>query len=102
MDNQELRKTATGRITVVGTRKCSVCGRQEFHTKKYEKSQDPADLNQRYSLCKGKCVYCYNKPEAQGGHRKTTATALTEEQLRAKIAELTALLPKQPEAPAAE
>lgn len=96
MENQELHKTATGRITVVGTRKCSNCGRQEFHTKKYEASGKPEDLNQRYSLCKGLCVYCYNKPQAQGGHRKAAeGTAMTEEQLRAKIAALQALLPKE-------
>lgn len=92
--SQEIRFTATGRPTVVGTRSCSSCGRQEFHTKKYEKSGNPEDLNQRYSLCKGLCVYCYNQPQDKGGFRKTTSKPqeMTAEQLEQQIAKLQALL----------
>lgn len=74
------RTTATGRPTLVGTRKCTECGRAEYHTKKYDKSQDPEDLNPRYTLCKGVCVYCY----AQKRNKKS-GTSLTEQQLQEKI-----------------
>jgi hypothetical protein len=74
------RTTSTGRPTLVGTRKCSECGRAEFHTKKFDTSQNPDDLNQRYTLCKGICVYCY----AQKRNKKS-GTSLTIPQLEAKI-----------------
>ena len=100
----EYRKTATGRPTVVGTRRCSdpTCdvpgGRHEFHTKKYEKSLKEEDLNERYSLCKGVCVYCYNKKR-----NKSAGTSLTEEALTAKIKYYQDLLKnkQQAEAPTA-
>ena len=88
--SQELRTTATGRLTVVGTRTCSECGRHEYHTKKFEKSQNPEDLNERYTLCKGICVYCY----AQKRNKKS-GTSLSEEQLTAKIKFYTDLLNKK-------
>lgn len=95
----EYRLTPTGRVTAVGTRSCKKCNRREFVTKRYEQSGDTKDLNMRYTLCKGLCVYCYNKPEAQGGHRKSNTESLnwTEEQLRARIAYLTDMLPKTTE-----
>lgn len=74
------RTTATGRVTLVGTRKCTECGRHEFHTKKFEKSGNPDDLNQRYTLCKNVCVYCYAKKR-----NKSAGTSLSAEQLQAKI-----------------
>lgn len=76
----EYRTTSTGRPTLVGTRHCSECGRAEFHTKKFEKSQNPEDLNQRYTLCKGVCVYCYAQKR-----NKTAGSSLTVPQLEAKI-----------------
>ena len=76
----QYRLTATGRPTHVGTRKCIECGRHEYHTKKYEKSQDPADLNQRYTLCKKLCVYCYCAKR-----NKSTGSGMTAAQLKAKI-----------------
>lgn len=94
MENVEYRMTTTGRPTVVGTRKCTECGRPEFHTKKYEKSQDPADLNERYTLCKGVCVYCYNQKRT-----KASGTSLSEEQIRAKLAFYQDLLTKKTETP---
>jgi L-lysine 2,3-aminomutase len=100
MENIEYRKTATGRPTVVGTRRCQdpkcdiAGGRHEFHTKKYEKSGDEKDLNQRYSLCKNVCVYCYNQKRT-----KSAGTSLTEEQLRAKLAYYQDLLAKVTETP---
>lgn len=83
----QYRTTATGRPTLVGTRKCTECGRAEFHTKKFEKSQNPDDLNERYTLCKGVCVYCY----AQKRNKKS-GTSLTEVQLKEKIQFYTNLL----------
>jgi len=83
----QYRVTSTGRPTLVGTRKCTECGRAEFHTKKYEKSQNPEDLNQRYTLCKGVCVYCYAKKR-----NKSTGTSLTVPQLESKIKFYTDLL----------
>lgn len=83
----QYRTTSTGRPTLVGTRHCSECGRAEFHTKKFDKSQDPEDLNQRYTLCKGVCVYCY----AQKRNKKT-GTSLTVPQLEQKIKFYTDLL----------
>jgi hypothetical protein len=74
------RTTSTGRPTLVGTRKCSECGRPEYHTKKFEESGNPEDLNQRYTLCKGVCVYCYAKKR-----NKSTGTSLSVDQLKAKI-----------------
>jgi len=88
------RTTSTGRPTLVGTRKCTECGRLEFHTKKFDKSQNPEDLNQRYTLCKGVCVYCYAKKR-----NKSTGTSLSVEQLNAKIAFYTDLLAKKTEVP---
>lgn len=76
----EYRTTSTGRPTLVGTRKCTECGRAEFHTKKFEKSGNPEDLNQRYTLCKGVCVYCYAQKR-----NKTAGSSLTVPQLEAKI-----------------
>lgn len=81
------RTTSTGRPTLVGTRHCSECGRAEFHTKKFDKSQDENDLNERYTLCKGVCVYCY----AQKRNKKS-GTSLNVEQLNAKIKFYTDLL----------
>lgn len=81
------RTTSTGRPTLVGTRHCSECGRAEFHTKKYEKSGDENDLNQRYTLCKGVCVYCYAQKR-----NKSTGSSLTVPQLEAKIKFYTDLL----------
>lgn len=75
------RTTATGRPTLVGTRHCSECNRAEYSTKKFEKSGDEADKNERYTLCKGVCVYCY----AQKRNKKS-GTSLSEEQLKLKIA----------------
>lgn len=89
------RTTSTGRPTLVGTRKCSECQRPEFHTKKFDKSQNPEDLNQRYTLCKGVCVYCY----AQKRNKKA-GTSLTVPQLEAKIKFYTELLVAK-QAPAA-
>jgi sulfatase maturation enzyme AslB (radical SAM superfamily) len=83
----EYRTTSTGRPTLVGTRHCSECGRAEFHTKKFEKSQNPEDLNQRYTLCKGVCVYCYAQKR-----NKTAGSSLTVPQLEAKIKFYTDLL----------
>lgn len=83
----EYRLTSTGRPTLVGTRKCTECGRSEYHTKKFEKSQNPEDLNQRYTLCKGVCVYCYAQKR-----NKSTGSSLTEVQLQAKIKFYTNLL----------
>src|SRR5580765_1320521 len=74
----QYRLTATGRPTLVGTRQCTECGRHEFHTKKFEKSGDENDLNQRYTLCKGICVYCYAQKR-----NKSTGTSLNEKQLTA-------------------
>lgn len=76
----QYRTTSTGRPTLVGTRKCTECGRPEFHTKKFEKTQNPDDLNQRYTLCKGVCVYCYAQKR-----NKTAGSSLTVPQLEAKI-----------------
>lgn len=76
----QYRTTSTGRPTLVGTRHCSECGRAEYHTKKFDKSQNPEDLNQRYTLCKGVCVYCYTQKR-----NKSTGSSLTEAQLQAKI-----------------
>lgn len=84
------RLTSTGRPTLVGTRKCAECGRPEFHTKKFEKTQNPEDLNERYTLCKGVCVYCYAKKR-----NKSSGTSLTEEQLKAKVVYYTDLLAKK-------
>lgn len=81
------RTTSTGRPTLVGTRECTECGRKEFHTKKFDKSQNPEDLNQRYTLCKGVCVYCYAKKR-----NKSTGTSLSVEQLNTKIKFYTDLL----------
>lgn len=86
----QYRTTSTGRPTLVGTRHCSECGRAEFHTKKYDKSQDANDLNQRYTLCKGVCVYCYAQKR-----NKSTGTSLNETQLNAKIKFYTDLLAKK-------
>lgn len=72
--------TSTGRPTLVGTRSCTECVRHEYHTKKFEKSQSPEDLNQRYTLCKGVCVYCYAQKR-----NKSTGSSLTEAQLQIKI-----------------
>ena len=83
----QYRTTSTGRPTLVGTRTCSECGRHEFHTKKFEKSGDENDLNQRYTLCKGVCVYCYAQKR-----NKSTGSSLTEAQLQAKIKFYTDLL----------
>lgn len=83
----EYRTTSTGRPTLVGTRKCTECGRAEFHTKKFEKSGNPEDLNQRYTLCKGVCVYCYAQKR-----NKTAGSSLTVPQLEAKIKFYTDLL----------
>ncbi len=83
----QYRTTATGRPTLVGTRKCKECGRPEYHTKKFDKSQNPEDLNERYTLCKGVCVYCYAKKR-----NKTAGTSLTEQQLTEKIQFYTNLL----------
>ncbi len=83
----EYRTTSTGRPTLVGTRKCSECGRSEFHTKKFEQSQNPDDLNQRYTLCKGVCVYCY----AQKRNKKS-GSSLTVQQLEQKVKFYTDLL----------
>jgi sulfatase maturation enzyme AslB (radical SAM superfamily) len=83
----QYRLTATGRPTLVGTRTCTECGRAEYHTKKFEKSGDSADLNQRYTLCKGVCVYCYC-----ARRNKSTGTSLSEAQLKAKIQYYTDLL----------
>lgn len=83
----QYRLTATGRPTLVGTRQCTECGRHEYHTKKYETSQNPEDLNQRYTLCKGICVYCYAKKR-----NKSTGTSLSADQLKAKIQYYTDLL----------
>lgn len=74
------RQTSTGRPTLVGTRSCTECGRKEFHTKKFEKSGDENDLNQRYTLCKGVCVYCYAQKR-----NKSTGTSLSVAQLETKI-----------------
>ena len=87
MGDTVFRLTSTGRPTLVGTRKCTECGRPEFHTKKFEKSQSPEDLNQRYTLCKGVCVYCYAQKR-----NKSTGSSLTETQLQAKIKFYTELL----------
>lgn len=76
----QYRTTATGRPTLVGTRKCTKCGRPEYHTKKFAQTQNPEDLNQRYTLCKGVCVYCYAE-----ARNKKSGTSLTEEQLRSKV-----------------
>ena len=90
----EYKLTPTGRVTIVGTRKCSKCGRDE-QTKK------DGTFNARYTLCKGICVYCYNKPQAQGGYRKATtegnATQLSEAEIRARIAYLNDLLSNKAE-----
>jgi sulfatase maturation enzyme AslB (radical SAM superfamily) len=88
------RTTATGRPTLVGTRKCTECGRAEYHTKKFEKSQNPDDLNQRYTLCKGVCVYCYAEKR-----NKKSGTSLSAEQLQVKIKFYQDLLAKKAEAP---
>jgi hypothetical protein len=85
----QYRTTATGRVTLVGTRTCTECGRHEFHTKKFEKSQNPDDLNTRYTLCKGVCVYCYC-----ARRNKKSGTSLNETQLKAKIQYYTDLLAK--------
>lgn len=74
------RTTATGRPTLIGTRHCTECGRAEYSTKKFEKSGDENDKNQRYTLCKGVCVYCY----AQKRNKKS-GTSLTADQLKSKI-----------------
>jgi sulfatase maturation enzyme AslB (radical SAM superfamily) len=91
------RLTSTGRPTLVGTRQCTECGRSEFHTKKFEKSGNPEDLNQRYTLCKGVCVYCYAKKR-----NKSTGTSLSETQLQAKIKFYTDLLAQKTAAPTAQ
>lgn len=92
------RLTSTGRPTLVGTRNCSECGRAEFHTKKFDKSQNPEDLNQRYTLCKGVCVYCYAQKRNKSGN-----TSLTPAQLEAKIKFYSDLLAaKTAEVPVAE
>jgi sulfatase maturation enzyme AslB (radical SAM superfamily) len=83
----EYRTTSTGRPTLVGTRHCSECSRAEFHTKKFEKSQNPDDLNQRYTLCKGVCVYCY-----AAKRNKSAGSSLSVAQLEAKIKFYTDLL----------
>jgi sulfatase maturation enzyme AslB (radical SAM superfamily) len=83
----EYRTTSTGRPTLVGTRHCSECGRAEFHTKKFEKSGNPEDLNQRYTLCKDLCVYCYAQKR-----NKSNGSSLTVPQLEAKIKFYTDLL----------
>jgi len=83
----EYRTTSTGRPTLVGTRKCSECERPEFSTKKFEKSGDINDQNQRYTLCKNVCVYCYAQKR-----NKSTGTSLTVPQLEAKIKFYTDLL----------
>jgi sulfatase maturation enzyme AslB (radical SAM superfamily) len=90
------RTTSTGRPTLVGTRQCTECGRKEFHTKKFEKSGDENDLNQRYTLCKGVCVYCYAQKR-----NKSTGSSLTVPQLEAKIKFYTDLLAAK-QAPVAE
>lgn len=84
------RTTSTGRVTLVGTRQCSECGRKEFHTKKFEKSGDENDLNQRYTLCKGLCVYCYAQRR-----NKSTGSSLSVPQLEAKIKFYSELLVKK-------
>lgn len=86
-DSIQYRFTPTGRVTLTGTRSCKDCGRKEFHTKKYEKSGNVEDLNTRYTLCKGICVYCYNTIR-----RAKNGTSLNVAQLEAKIAEYTAQL----------
>lgn len=85
----QYRITSTGRVTLVGTRKCTECGRHEFHTKKYDTNPVPENLNTRYTLCKGVCVYCYASKR-----NKSTGTSLTENQLKAKIQYYTDLLAK--------
>ena len=74
------RLTSTGRPTLVGTRTCKECGRHEYHTKKFEASGNPDDLNMRYTLCKEVCVYCYAQKR-----NKSTGSSLSTEQLQAKI-----------------
>lgn len=81
------RLTSTGRPTLVGTRKCKDCGRPEFNTKKFEETGNPEDLNERYTLCKGVCVYCYAK-----NRNKKNGTSLTVDQLNSKIQFYTNLL----------
>ena len=81
------RTTSTGRPTLVGTRKCSECGRAEYATKKSEASGNKDDENQRYTLCKGVCVYCYAQKR-----NKSTGSSLTVPQLEAKIKFYTDLL----------
>ena len=83
----QYRTTSTGRPTLVGTRHCSECGRAEFSTKKFEKSGNPEDQNQRYTLCKNVCVYCY----AQKRNKKS-GSSLTVPQLEAKLKYYTDLL----------
>jgi len=78
--NVQYRRTSTGRPTVVGTRTCKECGRHEYHTKKFEASGNPDDLNMRYTLCKEVCVYCYAQKR-----NKSTGSSLSTEQLQAKI-----------------
>jgi sulfatase maturation enzyme AslB (radical SAM superfamily) len=89
------RLTATGRPTLVGTRHCSECGRAEYSTKKFETSGNPEDKNDRYTLCKGVCVYCYAKKR-----NKSTGTSLSAAELQAKIQYYTDLLAKKTETPA--
>lgn len=84
------RTTSTGRPTLVGTRHCSDCGRAEFHTKKFDTSKSAEDLNPRYTLCKGVCVYCYAK-----ARNKTAGTSLSVAELQAKIKFYTDLLSAQ-------
>jgi hypothetical protein len=86
-ESVQYRLTSTGRPTLVGTRTCTECGRHEYHTKKFEKSGNPEDLNQRYTLCKGVCVYCYC-----ARRNKKSGTSLSAEQLTAKIQYYTDLL----------
>lgn len=88
-NNVQFLTTPTGRVTQVGTRSCMKCGRKEFHTKKFEASQNPEHLNTRYTLCKGVCVYCY----CEARNRKR-GTSLTQIQLEGKIKFYTDLLAK--------